>query len=84
MPMITNSATRVSLEKPSPMQKALVTPIRTAANSAPLHAAKAPHHGDDESVGDHGEVEVEIGGLARDLQRAAQSRPAPPRQRRPR
>ena len=37
-------------------------------------AAQAADHGDDEGVGDDRQVEVEIGGLARDLQRAAQPR----------
>ena len=37
-------------------------------------AAQAADHGDDEGVGDDGKVELEIGGLARDLQRAAQAR----------
>ncbi len=36
-------------------------------------AAQAADHGDDEGVGDDGKVELEIGGLARDLQRAAQT-----------
>ena len=81
--MTRNSTTSVSLEKtisapnkwtvPTPMQKALATPIRMAARKAPPIAAQAADHGDDEGVGDDGKVELEIGGLARDLQRAAQA-----------
>ena len=36
-------------------------------------AAQPAHHGDHEGVGDDGEIEIEVGGLARDLQRAAQA-----------
>ncbi len=35
-------------------------------------AAQPAHDGDHEGVGDDGEVEIEVGGLARDLQRATQ------------
>ena len=36
-------------------------------------AAQPAHDGDHEGVGDDGEIEIEVGGLARDLQRAAQA-----------
>ena len=37
-------------------------------------AAEPAHDGDDEGVGDDGEIELEVGGLARDLQGPAQPR----------
>jgi hypothetical protein len=78
--MITNSTTSTSLEKtiskpptdtvPMPMQKALATPISTAARKAPPRLPRTPHHCNDEGVGNDAEVELEVGRLAWDLQRA--------------
>ncbi len=80
--MIRNSTTRVSLEKtisapnqwtvPTPMQKALRDADQDGGEEGAADAAQAADHGDDEGVGDDGKVELEVGGLARDLQRAAQ------------
>ena len=80
--MTRNSTTSVSLENeismpkiscvPIAMQKAFTTPISTAAKKGARHAAQAADDRDHEGVGDHRQVEVETGRLARQLQRAAQ------------
>jgi hypothetical protein len=66
----TNSTTSVSFESPAAMHSALISRREEGARDA-AHAADHHHH---ESVGDRREVERQLRGLARDLERAGEPR----------
>ena len=82
--MTRNSTTSVSLEnenampndidRAEPMQIALISAISSAASVGAGDRAHAADHHDDEGVADGLRSMLEVGRLARQLQRAAQAR----------
>ena len=68
-----NGAPKTSIE-PAAMQKALTIAISDRGDEGAEHRPHAAHDDDDERVADQREVEVEVGGLVRHLQRAAERR----------